>query len=447
MKPHRILAAAVLASAVFSAGTAAAQVVSDCRPITSAVPEPGAWTVGAKQFRILWETYERIAKTAEFWPTLVLCESLQPNAAALQAGNRYAVMVMTGLLRLTNGDADELAAVISHEFGHLLHGHGERKQRVHQAARAHAIREGQRSMQGGTDEHAAVLGAVHTYAKSVTAFSRYAEKEADDEGFSLARKAGFSASGLRRLSEKMHQREGSAQRASYLATHPGWGERVKDSSRLELNESFREQAVRHFEAKDAAKLRAVVDEWRRQIPDSGAAAYYDAIHMLMTGSDRARAAARFDEAVGYFHGEGLSSIAQAYQPESTHAPLALCVQLYRQGEKSRALSCLQLLKSEEEVRQFREITGWNAFVFVPAAGADGAGLYASRVVDGAVAITNCKRVASEANLPVVRAWRVPPPPGDNAPAAPQMICSPDMCNCEPASDAENEAIARARAPR
>ena len=442
MKSTRFLAAFALACAAFMCPISSpAQLISDCRAVTSGTPEPGAWTVGARQFRTLWEVYERIATTADFWPTLVLCESVAPNAAAIAAGNKYAVVMFTGLLRLTGGDADELAAVMSHEFGHLLHGHAERKQRVHQAAQGRAIREAQRSMQTGAEQGEAVMGAVQGYAKSVTAFSRYAEKEADDEGFSLARKAGYSASGLRRLAEKMQAREGAAARGGYLATHPGWGERVKDSARLEVNEIYRDRAARHFEAKEAAKLRQVVDEWRREVPDSGAAAYYDAMHALMTGNGAA--AARLDEAVGYFHGEGLSSIAQAYQAESSHAPLALCVSLYRQGEKARALNCLQLLKNEEELRRFRELTGWNAFVFVPAARPDGSGLYASRVVNGTVALTNCKRIATEANLPVARAWRVPPPAGKPVVEQPQMVCSPDLCNCEAASAEEKEAVSRA----
>ena len=445
MKTWRFLAPLALAAGLVS-GAASAQLVSDCRRIESGVPEPGAWTVGAKQFATMWEVYERIAKTADFYPTLVLCESVGPNAAAVQVGQRSAVVMFTGLLRLTAGDADELAAVMSHEFGHLLHGHGERKQRVAQAAQGRAIREAQARVRKDGDQENAVLGAVQVYAKSVTAFSRYAEKEADDEGFSLSRKAGYSASGLRRLAEKMQAREGKSAQTSYLSTHPGWGDRVKDSARLELNETYRERAAKHFEAKDAAKLRLVVDEWRKQIPDSGAAAYYDAMHAFMTGSGPATA--RLDESVGYFYGEGMSSIAQAYQSESSQAPLALCVALYRQGDKSRALNCLQLLKSEDELRQFREITGWNAFVFVPAVRPEGSGLYASRVVDGTVALTNCKRIAAEAHLPAGRAWRVPPPAKGAGPAqAPQQVCSPDMCNCETATDEEKAAVSRAsRAP-
>jgi hypothetical protein len=286
-------------------------------------------------------------------------------------------------------------------------------------------------------------GIVWNAAGSVTAFSRETEREADDEGFSLARRAGFSHAGMRRMFEKMAQKYGNEQ-GGYLASHPGLGDRVKDSGRLETNETYRERASRHFAAKETAELRKVVDEWRRQIPDSGAAAYYDAMHGLMTGNSAATA--RLDEAVGYFHGEGMSSIAQAYQAESSQAPLALCVSLFRQGQKGRALDCLQLLKTDEELRQFRAITGWNAFVFVPAASADGSALYASRVVDGTVALTNCKRVAAEADLPVVRAWRVPPSLGKKAVEPAQMVCSPDMCNCREATEEEKAAISRASRP-
>ena len=440
----RVAAAALAASAALAAPLAGAQVVSDCRPVTSGVPEPGAWTIGAKHFATLWATYERIATTADFWPTLVLCESLQPNAAAMTAGRKYAVVMFTGLVRLTGGDADELAAVLSHEFGHLLHGHAERKLRVHNAARRRAIQEAQSSVRAGSDEGDAVMGAVHGYKKSVTAFSRDMEKEADDEGFSLARKAGFNASGLRRLAEKMQSREGPRQPGGYLATHPGWGERVKDSARLETNEGYRERAARAFEARDAAGLRKVVDEWRRDIPDSGAAAFYDAMHAMMTRSGAVES--KLDEAVGYFNGEGMSTIAQGYQAERSQASLALCVSLYRQGHKGRALDCLQLLESEDELRRFRELTGWNAFVFVPAAREDTSNLYVSRTAPGAVALTNCKRIATEANLAQARSWRVPAEPKSGAAPAPQMVCSPDLCNCEAASDEQKAAVSRASRP-
>jgi len=438
MKSTRFPSLAALATAALLATLPArAQLVSDCRPIESGTPEPGAWTIGAKQFATLWDVYERIAKTADFYPTLVLCESVGPNAAAnfkLQA-----IMVTTGLLRVTGGDADELAAVMSHEFGHLIHNHGERRMRVIMQQRAKL----ERSLPGARSGQEA-YGELWKAVGNVTAFSRATEKEADDEGFSLSRRSGFSAAGMHRIAEKMQQKFGAEQRG-YMATHPGWGDRVKDSARLELNETYRERAAKYFEARDAANLRRVVEEWRAHVPDSGAAAYYDAMHAVMTGSGVATA--RLDEAVGYFYGEGMSSIAQAYQAESSQAPLALCVTLYRQGDKGRALNCLQLLKSEDELRQFREITGWNAFVFVPAVRPEGSGLYASRVVDNTVALTNCKRIATEAHLPAVRAWRVPPPPkGAVAADAPQMVCSPDMCNCEAASDAERAAVSRASGP-
>ena len=433
MNSNRFLAALALCAAILPAQ---AQVLSDCREVTSPVPEPGAWTVGARQFATLWDVYHRIAKVADLAPDLWLCESVAAQAAARADGT--AIMVTTGLLRLTGGDADELASVIGHEFGHIIHAHGERRARVAMQARVRL----ERSLSNAKNVKEA-HGIAWNAAGNVTAFSRETEREADDEGFSLARQAGFSHAGMRRMFEKMAQKYGVEQ-GGYLASHPGLGDRVKGSGRLEMNETYRERASRHFVAREAAELRKVVDEWRKQIPDSGAAAYYDAMHGLMTGSRAATA--RLDEAVGYFHGEGLSSIAQAYQAESSHAPLALCVSLFRQGEKGRALECLQLLKTDEELRQFRAITGWNAFVFVPTASADGTALYASRVVDGTVAMTNCKRVASEANLPVVRAWRVPPSAGRKAVEPVQMVCSPDMCNCREASDEEKAAVSRASRP-
>lgn len=433
MTSTRFLAAVAVVAAILPAQ---AQIISDCREITSPVPEPGAWTVGAKQFATLWDVYHRIATVADISPDLWLCESVAAQAGA--KGDGGAIMVTTGLLRLTGGDADELASVIGHEFGHIIHAHGERRARMAMQARMRL----QRSLSNARDVKEA-HGIVWNAAGNVTAFSRDTEREADEEGFGLARQAGFSHAGMRRMFEKMARKHGAAQ-GGYLASHPGLGDRVKDSGRLEMNETYRERAARHFAAKQADALRKVVDEWRRQIPDSGAAAYYDAMHGLMTG-DKA-ATARLDEAVGYFHGEGLSSIAQAYQVESSQAPLALCVSLYRQGEKGRALDCLQLLKTDEELRQFRAITGWNAFVFVPAASADGSALYASRVVDGTVALTNCKRVAAEANLPVVRAWRVPPSAGKKALQPAQMVCSPDMCSCQEATEEEKAAISRASRP-
>ena len=436
MKSTRFLAAfAVACAAIMCPISSPAQVISDCRPVTSGTPEPGQWTVGAKPFAILWEVYERIAKAADYWPDLWMCESLAAQAAA--RADIGAIMVTTGLLRMTAGDADELAAVVGHEFGHLLHNHAERKRAALQMAQHQYSRSVARGAVTDKQQLAAVLNAWSGF----TAFSRETEREADDEGFSLARRAGYSHAGMRRVFEKMAQKYGSGQSGGYLATHPGLGERVKDSTRLEVNEIYRDRAARHFEAKDTAKLREVVDQWRREVPDSGAAAYYDAMHALMTGNGSA--AAKLDEAVGYFHGEGLSSIAQAYQAESSHAPLALCVSLYRQGEKARALNCLQLLKSDEELRQFREITGWNAFVFVPARRDEASSLYASRVVNNTVAMTNCKRVADEASLPLARPWRVPPPAGNAPSESPQMVCSPDLCNCQALSEAEKEAVSRA----
>ena len=434
MKPTRFFAATALALA--TSLPAAGQVVSDCRQLTSGVPEPGAWTITGKQVATLWDVYERISKAADHAPDLWLCESLMPDARVYV--ETEVIRVTTGLVRLFNGDADELAAVIGHEFGHLLHRHGDR-QRVAAQIAGNQLRRSMARVSSNKEAVAATINAISTF----TAFSREFEKEADDEGFSLALRAGFSHSGARRAFEKFAQRFGTAQRGGYLATHPGLGSRVTASARLELNESFRERAARAFDRRDRNELQAIVHDWRVQVPDSGAGAYYEAMVRLMTpGSPEALA--KLDEAVGYFHGEGMSRIAQAYQAESSDAVLALCVSLYRKGERARALNCLQLLKTEEDLRQFRQITGWNAFVFVPSAREDSSNLYVSRVTPGAVALTNSKRLADEANLASARAWRVPSQPRGNAAApAGHMVCSRDLCNCEMASEEEKQAISRA----
>jgi Zn-dependent protease with chaperone function len=388
--------------------------------------------LNAAQIESLVDVHRRIAEAARVDAELFLCPSRQINAFAIHQGGVARILVNAGLVTLAEGNRDQIAAVLGHEFGHIRMRHAEARARAAQDSIARAQREATQMVRRGVDQNTAVQQATHGFLVDFTQFSQAAEREADDAGFKFLMLAGFKAAGQRELAEKMLKAAGTRERA-YFSTHPGWAERAGFSAILQKNEEFRAEAERHAEARRFRALAQVVDRWQKEIPDSGAAAFYRGIIRWMAANPAQDVSVAFEDAVAFFDGDGLSRVAQEYQPEMRGATLALCVLLYREGRKVQALHCLDRLDSTADIEKFKKLTGWGEFILVarPARSAAGS-LYSGRDGDGAILLSNCGHVVEAKGLRAARPWAGARARDANAPAQAEAVaCSPNLCNCEP----------------
>ncbi len=136
-----------------------------------------------------------------------------PNAFALPGGH---MVVLRGLLDFVEGP-DEVAGVLAHEMGHVVHRDGTKAM----------IR--QLGMQGilglffGGGTPVAIGETLLTFS-----FSRDAEADADAEAMDLLQTAGIQTSGLGEFFQRMIDQQGDmAGGLEFLSTHPSSASRVR----------------------------------------------------------------------------------------------------------------------------------------------------------------------------------------------------------------------------
>lgn len=421
----------VFALALLAVGATAGSVSAQCTNLTTSTQT----VVGVPEAHLtsLHKAYSRISAAAELRPSLWICISEVVNAAAIYDDDeQHAVMVTTGMLRVLDADLTEVAAVLGHEFGHLLARHGIKHREFAVDSADEVIRDAQQRLSQGANRKIVVANAQKMFAAKLAAFSRSAEREADDHGFSLTATAGFDPSGARKAGERMRAVQGGNQQG-WLATHPGWDERVGYSARLEGSEAYRRDAERLLALKQSDALASLVAQWMKAFPESGAAFYYQGMVSLLTRESPEKTSEAFETAVLNFSGEGFSRAAQAYQGESYTVTIALCVSLYREARKVQALHCLKRLQTDEEVELFRQITGWRDFLLINRKESmPRRPLYAARGDQGQLIVSNCAHIANRGGLSEVKSWRgvrkgpLPKQLGGDA-----LVCSPDFCDCRP----------------
>jgi len=157
---------------------------------------------------------------------VVVFDSEQVNAFALPGGH---IGVYTGLMNVAK-TADQLAAVIGHEVGHVLANHSnERLSRdqitntglglANSAFDLAGIESKDLIMQG--------LGLGAQYGVAMP-FGRKQESESDEIGLDLMAKAGFKPQSSVSLWEAMAVASGGQQPMEFLSTHPSNERRIND---------------------------------------------------------------------------------------------------------------------------------------------------------------------------------------------------------------------------
>ncbi|MGI9243744.1 MAG: M48 family metallopeptidase [Verrucomicrobiales bacterium] len=171
----------------------------------------------------------------------VVFEDKTPNAFALPGGK---VGVHTGLFQVTKNEAG-LAAVIGHEIGHVIAGHG--GERMSQQILAAGIGIGLGAVLNQNDDltdskKAAILGGYGLGAGgAVLKFSRDQELEADRLGALYMARAGYDPRESIGLWERFSAFKGSSGTPQFMSTHPS------DAKRIEQLKAYMPQVMPIFE--------------------------------------------------------------------------------------------------------------------------------------------------------------------------------------------------------
>lgn len=168
---------------------------------------------------------------------MVVFEDETLNAFALP-GNK--IGVHTGLINLVD-NADQLAAVVGHEVGHVLSRHS--NERLSQET---AVSTGLAMVQAVTQPQTALgqtaLGLLGVGAQYgvILPYSRIHETEADTIGLDLMARAGFDPRQSINLWLKMDKAAQGGQPIEFMSTHPSHASRI-DNLQQNMNRALQLQ--------------------------------------------------------------------------------------------------------------------------------------------------------------------------------------------------------------
>ncbi len=158
------------------------------------------------------------------WEFVVFQKS-EPNAFAMPGGK---VGVNTGLITLSGGNEDEVAAVIGHEIAHVAFRHSNKRmsQAIGLALGGVVLNSAMRN-KSKKDRRIAggVYGAGATLGVALP-FSRSQEREADHRGLYYAAMAGYDPRASVSFWKKM-QAKSKSRMPEFLSTHPDSGNRIE----------------------------------------------------------------------------------------------------------------------------------------------------------------------------------------------------------------------------
>jgi predicted Zn-dependent protease len=151
------------------------------------------------------------------------------NAFAIPAGH---IFINSGLFEAMESE-EELAGILSHEIAHVVCRHIsekiERARKINMATLA-GVAAGMLlgAAGGGAAANAVTMGSMAAGQSMNLAYSREDERQADQIGLHIERKAGYNGEGLMDVLEKIRSKRwfDTNQIPSYLQTHPGAEERM-----------------------------------------------------------------------------------------------------------------------------------------------------------------------------------------------------------------------------
>ena len=169
-----------------------------------------------------------------------------PNAFALPGGK---IGVHTGMFKVTE-NAAQLAAVIAHEVGHVIAGHGNERVSTAMTAELGLNLAALLAKDKSPQDRANLLNLLGVGAQVAVLlpYSRIQESEADLIGLDMMAKAGFDPRASVQLWLNMME-QGGGGTPEFLSTHPSDQTRIEDlqkrmPSALKLYESARASGLR-----------------------------------------------------------------------------------------------------------------------------------------------------------------------------------------------------------
>lgn len=354
---------------------------------------------------ILRQVYARLVPVAKMAPGLAVCtHEIGLNAIAFGEGKGGLVVFGGPLLSMMGGDPEQIAAVMAHEFAHLLLGHlGQRK-----AAQTGLVKEATKVARKKLEQSGSMEEAIATakakYLTDSASFSREVEREADDKGFSLAvTLAHFSGEGFKRVALGLSKFPAD-KRPAYLDSHPSWSERLNKASALTDNQSFSEAAQRLFAQGDWKGLSVLVDAWLQKIPASGAAWYYKGRVLAHAARDQRQASLAFEESASRFvDNKVLGTRSQEDQIEYDEVWYFLCRALFDEGYRLESANCSRRIHSDT-VRDRLLSETFGGLVIIAGEEPSAGSLQVGRKADGSKLLTNTPN-DPKAVKPIAPVWR------------------------------------------
>jgi len=159
------------------------------------------------------------------WEVVVFRDD-SANAFALPGGK---IGVHTGMLKVAE-NADQLAAVLGHEVGHVISRHGAERVSQGMATQGGLLVADVVLGQTGNENRGLVLAGLGIGAQFgvLLPFSRKHESEADLIGIELMAKAGFNPEGSVALWQNMAAASGGKAPPEFVSTHPANKTRIND---------------------------------------------------------------------------------------------------------------------------------------------------------------------------------------------------------------------------
>ena len=160
------------------------------------------------------------APLGEIQPEFFVVQNDEINAFAVPGG---AVYVQTGLIKAAADEA-ELAGVMAHELGHVVHRHGAK-----QVSRQTGLQMIEQVLVGEGGQ-AAQLASSLLKQGVLFDYSREDERQADQVAVTTLYKAGYDPMGVRDFFNKLLETYGDNQSVvgSFFASHPPTSERVQN---------------------------------------------------------------------------------------------------------------------------------------------------------------------------------------------------------------------------
>lgn len=279
-------------------------------------------------------------------PTVIALAKVS-NAFSSEVGEPIAITVQ--LLSEIGDDPDMLAAVVAHEFGHVIKNHTTRKKDMTAIASRRVYLSAKRTYASTAN----IDLAKRTFQKeqvnqkiNLSAFSRAAEFEADDVAIQLISKTGFDVQGFKRVAIFLKEKSGDGGE-DIFATHPGWLDRLDAIEPRIDDESYDKRASAAIKSKSWNQLRLVVNQWLERLPQSGNAWFYHgAITQNLNRIDYVQSFEKAFIAAKPKLGE--------FDKNFNSAWLSLCLGLHAEGYVFESMQCARRLPSEELQERFKK---------------------------------------------------------------------------------------------